>query len=62
VARVRCLRGVCIGVERHLVPGEITDVDSPQFLISIGAVELVQDEPGTESDSKSPAKAGKAKE
>jgi hypothetical protein len=35
------LRGVCIGVDRHLVPGDpVPDVgdDTAQFLLSIGAI------------------------
>jgi hypothetical protein len=45
--KVRALRGVCIGVERHLVPGDV-EVLEPQlasYLTSIGAVEEVVDEP-----------------
>jgi hypothetical protein len=43
MANVRALRGVCIGVNRHLAPGETADVDASTltFLRSIGAVEVV---------------------
>lgn len=64
---VRAKRGVCIGVERHLLPGETAEIDagSVQFLTAIGAVEVVPDPvPETaeaapvESKPKTPAKAG----
>lgn len=67
---VRALRGVCVGVNRHLVPGETADVSAADvpFLTSIGAVELVPDEPAAvepaadevsaQSKSKKPAVAG----
>jgi len=44
--KVRALRGVCIGVDRHLQPGDEADLDAAtvQFLTSIGAVAKV-DEP-----------------
>jgi hypothetical protein len=40
---VRALRGVCVGPARHLLPGEVADLDSAtvQFLVSISAVEVV---------------------
>lgn len=39
--KVHALRGVCIGIDRHLAPGETADVDAAtaQFLIHIKAVE-----------------------
>jgi hypothetical protein len=43
-ALYRALRGVCIGPERHLVPGgppAPLDKGTAQFLLSIGAVEEV---------------------
>jgi hypothetical protein len=45
--KVRALRGVCVGVDQHLKPGDTVDLDaaSVSFLKSIGAVELVPDEP-----------------
>jgi hypothetical protein len=45
--KIRALRGICIGVNRHLEVGQTEDVDTATstFLKSIGAVELVQDEP-----------------
>jgi len=41
--KVKALRGVCIGVNRHLKPGDTEDVDAATstFLLGIGAVELV---------------------
>lgn len=44
---VRALRGVCIGVDRHLKPDETAEISAADvpFLTSIGAVELVPDEP-----------------
>jgi hypothetical protein len=44
----RALRGVCIGPERHLAPGDPPvplDKATAQFLTAIGAVEEVPDEP-----------------
>lgn len=60
--KVRAIRGVCIGVDRHLVPGDVADVDAAivSFLTSIGAVELAPDppvEPPTKTET--PAKPGK---
>jgi len=45
--KVRALRGVCIGVGRHLNAGDSADLDpaTVTFLTGIGAVELVKDEP-----------------
>lgn len=45
--RVKALRGVCIGVDRHLKAGDSADLDAAMvtFLKSIGAVEIVPDEP-----------------
>jgi len=45
--KVRALRGVCIGVGRHLAPDDTADLDAAtgHFLISIKAVEEVKDEP-----------------
>lgn len=68
--KVRALRGVCIGVERHLALGAEADLDAAtvQFLVSIGAVERVPDPPppaaepesGPESETDTtPAKPGK---
>jgi hypothetical protein len=61
--QVRALRGVCIGVDRHLKPGETAEVDAPlaNFLASIGAAERVVDAPPAQSEpvTESPAKPGK---
>jgi hypothetical protein len=40
---VRALRGVCIGVDRHLARGDVAEIDADQlsFLRGIGAVEEV---------------------
>jgi hypothetical protein len=45
--KVRALRGVCIGVGKHLAPGETADLDAAtvQFLVSVGAVEKVEPSP-----------------
>jgi hypothetical protein len=63
MATVRALRGVCIGVNRHLKPEEIADIDDAQvtFLSAIGAVELMPDAPPVESPKaiEPPAKVGK---
>jgi hypothetical protein len=48
--RVRALRGVCIGVDRHLKPGDIEDLEPAlvTYLVGIGAVEPVKDDPKPE--------------
>lgn len=45
--KIRARRGVCIGVDRHLQAGDLADLDAAQvtFLVGIGAVEVVHDEP-----------------
>jgi hypothetical protein len=54
--KVRAIRGVCVGPERHLAAGATGDIDSAtaQYLMAIGAVEQVSDESKTD---KTPAKA-----
>jgi len=64
--KVIALRGVCIGVERHLKPGDTADLDpaTVNFLVSIGAVAPVPDEPAPTQEqepvheSKKPGKSG----
>ncbi len=54
--KIRALRGVCVGVARHLKPGDTADLDAATvtFLTSIRAVEIVPDEPAkTVSEAKS---------
>jgi hypothetical protein len=45
--KVKALRGVCIGVDRHLKAGDVVDLEPAlvTFLTGIGAVERVPDEP-----------------
>jgi len=62
--KVRALRGVCIGVNRHLAVGDEADLEpaTTQFLKSIGAVEDVPSDPPpaeTEQPTSAPAKSGK---
>lgn len=67
--RVKALRGVCIGVDRHMKPGDSADLDAATvtFLVGIGAVEkiaeampsLLPDEPETKP---MPEKSGSRKE
>jgi len=68
--KVKALRGVCIGVDRHMKPGDVEDLDAAMvtFLVSIGAVEKIPEPPPEaqaelitdESGSKStPAKSGR---
>lgn len=64
--KVKALRGVCIGVARHLKPGDIEDLDAAlvTYLVGIGAVEHVLQKPEArqtdELDLKStPDKSGK---
>ena len=57
--KVRALRGVCIGVDRHLAKDDTADMDAAQvqFLTSIGAVEVVPDAP-SKPVTETPAKPG----
>lgn len=50
--KIRARRGVCIGVDRHLKPGDLADLDAAQvtFLVGIGAVEVVPVEPEPKPD------------
>lgn len=64
--KVKALRGVCIGVDRHLKAGDTEDLEPAlvTFLVGIGAVERVKDEPApvVEVDAEptsAPAKSGK---
>jgi len=61
--KVRALRGVCIGVERHLKAGDTEDLDPAlvTFLVGIGAVEPVKDEPKPEPkpEAAAPEKSGR---
>jgi hypothetical protein len=45
--KVKALRGVCIGVGQHLKAGDIEDLEPAlvTYLVGIGAVERVPDEP-----------------
>lgn len=45
--KIRARRGVCIGVDRHLVAGDLADLETAQvtFLVGIGAVECVVEAP-----------------
>lgn len=68
--KVKAIRGVCIGVDRHMKPGDVEDLEAAlvTFLVSIGAVEefhepkpeaqaeLIADEPESKS---TPAKSGR---
>lgn len=65
--KVRALRGVCIGVDRHLGAGDVADLEAAlaAFLISIKSVEAVvvdQEPEPIESDipevKSKPAKSG----
>jgi hypothetical protein len=60
--KVVALRGVCIGVERHLKPGDTADLDAAQaqFLKSIRAVEDYVEPPAKpNTQTPEPAAAGK---
>ena len=64
--KVRALRGVCVGVERHLVAGDIVDLEAPlaEYLANIGAVEPAPDAPPPSIPTPkpvAPAKPGKEK-
>ena len=58
---VRALRGVCVGVGRHLAASDTADLDAAtvQFLVSIGAVEKIDAPVVAEPETATPAKAGK---
>lgn len=45
--KVVAIRGVCIGPDRHLRPGDVADVDesTSAFLIGIGAVQEAAEPP-----------------
>lgn len=59
--KYRALRGVCIGVGRHLSAGDTADLDAAtgQFLVSIRAVEPAKDEPKIEPAPEKPGKKEK---
>lgn len=59
--KVKALRGVCIGVDRHLVAGDTADLEPAlvTFLVGIGAVKQVDDEPETKSVPDKPGKKEK---
>lgn len=54
--RIRALRGVCIGVNRHLQPGDIADLDTAMviFLKGIGAVEEVSEQESAPGGTEQP--------
>jgi hypothetical protein len=48
MAKYQALRGVCIGVDRHVTPKDAPfelDAGAAQFLTSIGAVSVVEETP-----------------
>lgn len=52
--KVRALRGVCVGVARNLQAGDTDDLQDAalvQFLVSIGAVEVVTEPPAASPPS-----------
>lgn len=52
------LRGVCIGVDRHLMPGDDPvelDAGTASFLVNIGAVAPAPDQPAVEHTLGEPA-------
>ena len=61
--QVRALRGVCIGVDRHLGAGDTADLEPAlvTYLVGIRAVERVQ-EPAAATEDETPieSKAGKS--
>jgi hypothetical protein len=61
MSKVRALRGVCVGVNRHLQPGDVDDLDaaSVSFLVAIGAVERYVDPAPAVKPEPAPAVAGK---
>lgn len=57
--KVKALRGVCIGVDRHLTAGDTADLDPGlvTYLVNIKAVEAVKDEPAATAEPANPAPA-----
>ena len=60
--KVRALRGVCIGVDRHLQPDDVVDLEAAQvtFLKGIGAVEVVPDDTPATPEATTNAKPGRS--
>ncbi len=58
--KVKALRGVCIGVDRHLVAGDSADLEPAlvTYLVGIGAVEHLKHESQPEPEP-TPVKSGK---
>lgn len=54
--KFRALRGVCIGVDRHMKVGDVEDLDTAtgQFLLSIGAIEKFVEPVQSESPKSAP--------
>jgi len=54
--KVKATRGVCIGVGRHLAAGDVEDLEPAlvTFLVGIGAVERVPDEPPKQAEPPPP--------
>lgn len=61
--KAQALRGVCIGPGKHLLAGDVADLDEAtfRFLASIGAVQAAPepDVPAAKEPMKAPATAGK---
>lgn len=61
------MRGVCVGPGKHLLPGDVADIDDAtfSFLRNIGAVEAAPEDSVTPADvpaqpvTTAPARAGK---
>ena len=58
MATVRALRGVCVGANQHLQPGETAEVvgSDLQYLIALKAVEIYEPEPVGEVAKPKPVK------
>jgi hypothetical protein len=56
--KVKALRGVCIGVDRHLKADDVADLEPAlvTYLVGIGAVERVPDEPKPDPVTAEPVK------
>lgn len=56
MVKIKALRGLCLGVDRHLLPGEAGEVDAAtsKWLVHIKAVEIIEEAPAKEEPAPAP--------